>query len=170
MNRILILGCAGSGKSTLAKKLGTIFNLKVVYLDTLYWLPGWVERDKEEFTQIQKEVLVTNNWVIDGNYRDTLELRLSYADTVIYLDYKRIVSLIGVFKRYFKYRKKERESITKGCKEKIDKEFFKWVWNFRKKARPLILEKVNACKNVNVYIFKNRRSLNKFLNEINSHK
>ena len=101
MNRILILGCAGSGKSTLAKLLGQKLNLKVVYLDTLYWLPNWIERDKDEFRKLQQEVLVLDNWVIDGNYRDTLDERLSYADTVIYLDYKRIVSLIGIFKRYF---------------------------------------------------------------------
>jgi len=33
--------------------------------------------------------------------------------------------------------------LNEGCPEKIDWEFIGWVWNFRKKQRPEILEKLN---------------------------
>ncbi len=53
MQRIAILGCSGGGKSTLARALGEALDLPVVHLDQLYWLPGWVERDKAGFRALQ---------------------------------------------------------------------------------------------------------------------
>lgn len=170
MKRILILGCAGCGKSTLAKKLGKMYDLEVLHLDTIYWKAGWIEEDPKVFKKLQEEFLPKPSWVIDGNYRETLDLRLNYCDTVIYLDYRRSVAIRGIFKRYFQYKNKERDSIANGCPEKIDRSFFMWVWHFNKKAKPLIMEKINKCENVDVYVFKNRRSLNKFINNLNSHK
>ena len=46
--RVLIVGCGGSGKSTLARHLGEKTGLPVVHLDRLWWLPGWVERSRED--------------------------------------------------------------------------------------------------------------------------
>lgn len=47
--KILIIGCGGCGKSTLAKQMGKLFDIPVVHLDKLYWLPNWVERNFDEF-------------------------------------------------------------------------------------------------------------------------
>lgn len=170
MNKILIVGSPGSGKSTLAKILGDKLGLKVIHLDTYYWLPNWIVRDHEEYVKLEEEALLGNNWVIDGNYRSTLNKRLSYADTIIFLDYHRIVCFFGIFKRYFKYKNKERESITKGCFEKIDKEFLKWAYHFNRNVKPFLLESIEKATNVNVLIFKNRRNLKKFLKTLDSHK
>ena len=170
MNKILIVGSPGSGKSTLAKILGDTLNLRIVYLDTFYWKAGWITRDHEEYLKLEEEALLGDRWVIDGNYRSTLDKRLSYADTVIFLDYKRWICIFSIFKRFFKYRKQERDSITKGCPEKIDKAFFLWAWRFNKNIRPLIYQKINSCKNVNILIFKNRKSLNRFIKTLDSHK
>ena len=43
-----IIGFSGAGKSTLAKKLGEIYNAEVLHFDTINFLPGWKEREKEE--------------------------------------------------------------------------------------------------------------------------
>ena len=166
MKRILIMGCAGCGKSTLAKELGTILNLPVYHLDVYYWQPGWVETEKEEFIAKQEEILKTDEWIIDGNYRSTLDLRLAKADYIIFLDYRRSVALKGVIKRYFKYRNKTRDSITIGCEEKIDCEFLKWVWNFKKDAKPILMQKINEHPDIPMLTFKNRRSLKKYLTNL----
>ena len=42
--KIAILGTSGSGKSTLAKRLGERYGLPVLHMDTVHFLPGWVEQ------------------------------------------------------------------------------------------------------------------------------
>ena len=166
MKRILIMGCAGCGKSTLAKELGQILSLPVYHLDVYYWQPGWVETEKEEFIAKQKEILATDEWIIDGNYRSTLDLRLERADYIIFLDYRRGVALRGIIKRYFKYRNKTRDSITIGCDEKIDRDFIKWVWNFKRDAKPILVQKIKEHPEIPVVFFKKRRDLKKYLTEL----
>lgn len=168
IKRIVIVGCAGCGKSTLAVKLGRNLNLPVLHLDTIYWKANWQEEDKNVFLTKQKEMIEKPCWILDGNYRDTLEMRLENCDTVIFLDYPRRVAIYGIYKRYFQYRNKERDSIAKGCPEKIDRSFLKWVWRFNKDARPLIVEKIAKYKNdKEILIFKKRKHLNQFLKQHN---
>ena len=120
----------------------------------------------EVFVEKQRKMIENPAWILDGNYRDTLEMRVEPCDTVIYLDYPRRVAIFGIFKRYLQYRNKQRDSIAEGCKEKIDRSFFKWVWNFKKNAKPRIFEKLKKYENIkNILIFKNRKQLNKFLKE-----
>lgn len=168
MKKIVILGCAGCGKSTLAKKLGSQLNIPVLHLDTIYWKANWKEEDSQIFLEKQLEMIKKDAWILDGNYRDTLDIRLKDCDTVIYLDYPRRTAIYGIYKRYFEYRNKPRDTIAEGCPEKIDKSFFQWVWNFRKNARPIILNKINEYKlEKEVLIFKRRRHLKKYLKSIN---
>lgn len=168
MKRILFLGCAGSGKSTYSKILGTKLNIPVTHLDTLYWKPGWVEEEKETFIKKQQQIIDQDTWILDGNYRDSLDLRLERCDTIIYLDVPRIVSILGIYQRYFTYRNKSRDSITAGCEEKIDSSFFNWVWHFKKRSRPFLMEKINKMTNKNILIFKSRKALRKFINNLNT--
>ena len=68
--KIALLGFSGSGKSTLARKLAAHHGAEVLYLDSVHWLPGWREREREEEVEIVTEFLNTHEeWVIDGNYR-----------------------------------------------------------------------------------------------------
>ncbi len=167
MKRIVFLGCAGSGKSTFSKRLGEKLNIPVTHLDTLYWKPGWVEEEKEIFIKKQLEIIEQDTWIMDGNYRDSLELRLERCDTIIYLDVPRIVSIFGIYQRYFTYKNKSRDSITAGCEEKIDSSFFNWVWHFNKRSRPMLMDKINKTNGKNILIFKTRKALRKYIDSIN---
>ena len=82
MERVLILGCGGAGKSTLARQLGAQTGLPVVHLDQGWWLPGWKNPPEEAFDRWVEEMLAGEWWIIDGNYKWTLEVRLCRADTV----------------------------------------------------------------------------------------
>ena len=75
--KIAILGTSGSGKSTLAKRLGETYGLPVLHMDTVHFLPGWVERPFAEEEAIVRQFLDENagGWVIDGNYRKTCYAR-----------------------------------------------------------------------------------------------
>ncbi len=39
--KIAVLGYSGSGKSTLARRLGEYFQVPVLHLDVVNFLPGW---------------------------------------------------------------------------------------------------------------------------------
>ena len=127
--RYLVMGHSGSGKSSLAKTISEIKNIPLLYLDCVHFLSDWKARSDEEAKEIIKDFMNKNDsWVIDGNYfRFNLEDRINKADAIIYLDFNRISCLIRAYKRYFKYKGKYRESISKGCYETMDLEFISWI-------------------------------------------
>src|SRR5262249_55444190 len=84
--RVLIDGMMGSGKSTFARALATRTDLPLIHLDLYYWKPGWVAPSDDEWCERQRTLLAGEAWIIDGNYNETLPLRLERADTVIFLD------------------------------------------------------------------------------------
>lgn len=58
MKRVLVMGVSpGVGKSTFAKKLGKKLDLEVHHLDSLYWQPGWAERDNDSFRELQEHIV-----------------------------------------------------------------------------------------------------------------
>ncbi|WP_426201335.1 AAA family ATPase [Pseudomonas sp. TWP3-1] len=138
MQRIVILGNAGSGKSTLARALGKRLDLPVIHLDTLFWEPGWVEPDAEQFRARVREAIAADNWVCEGNYaRRTFELRLPRADLIIWLDTPRLTCFWRVIVRSVMNR--PRADLAAGCTEKLDREFLtflKFVWTFDRGYRP----------------------------------
>ncbi len=85
-HRVLVDGMMGSGKSTFAGALGAKTGLPVIHLDVHYWKPGWVRPSDGEWQERQRALLAGDAWIIDGNYNETLALRLERADTVVFLD------------------------------------------------------------------------------------
>jgi adenylate kinase family enzyme len=130
MQQVAIIGSCGAGKSTLAKTLGDKLNLPVIHLDAYYWQPGWQETEAQRWQQIQQELIKGNSWVIDGNYGNTMDIRLAAADTIIWLDFNRYLCLGRVIKRYLQYPGKTRPDMAANCPERLNREFIKYVWNF----------------------------------------
>ena len=164
MERILIIGCPGAGKSTLARQLAEKLDLPLIHLDSLFWLPGWKERDKGEFDALLAEELGKPQWIIDGNYGRTLATRLEFCDTVIFLDFGRFACLRGVLTRVWTQRGKVRPDMGEGCPERFDWTFFKYVWSFRKTNRDKLYAKLSASPDsVSRIILKTRRQVKRFL-------
>src|SRR5438552_15511936 len=84
--RVIVTGLAGSGKSTFAVALAAKTGLPVIHLDLHFWKPGWVAPSETEWREKQYGVLAGDAWIADGNYHETLDLRLERADTVVFLD------------------------------------------------------------------------------------
>src|SRR3954468_18205326 len=84
--RVVVTGLAGSGKSTFAPALAARTGLPVIHLDLSFWKPGWVAPSEAEWRVKQRGVLAGDAWIADGNYHETLDLRLERADTVVVLD------------------------------------------------------------------------------------
>ncbi len=166
MERILIIGCGGAGKSTLARLLGDKLGLPVVHLDSIFWKPGWVEMDRDEFDARVREELMKEKWIIDGNFNRTMPERIKYCDTIIYLDFSRMACLLGVLKRVITTYGTVRPDMGEGCPERFDLDFLKWVWNFNKEKREKYYRLLNEVEGVETIVLKNRRAVKKFLKEL----
>ena len=150
VSRISVIGGPGTGKSTLTKNLGRELKLPVHHIDGINHLKNWEKRDKEERDKMILDITRDEKWVID-----------------VFLDYSTPAKLKGILSRYIKGRGKEKEEIP-GCKEKMDWEFFSYTMRWNKDRRELVNEIVNNYKgnsNKEIYIFKNRRTLNKWYEE-----
>jgi adenylate kinase family enzyme len=77
---------AGSGKSTFSRALEAKSGVPLIHLDLQFWKPGWVEPSDAEWREKQRGLLAGDAWIADGNYTETLDLRLERADTVVVLD------------------------------------------------------------------------------------
>ena len=140
MKRVLIIGSAGAGKTTLARRIGTLLDLPVIHLDRHFWNPGWVETPRDEWTRKVDGLVAGERWVMDGNYGGTIEVRARAADTILLLDYSRLLCLRRVLGRWWSHRGRQRPDLPEGCPETIDAQFLAWIWNYRRRSRPRILD------------------------------
>ena len=167
MERIMIIGCGGAGKSTLARQLGEITGLPVVHLDQIWWKPGnWQHLEREEFDRLLKEEVEKPRWILDGNFNRTMETRLEFCDTVIYLDFSRWICLLSWMKRVITNWGTARADMAEGCAEWFDPEMAGWIWNFNSTHRENYCRMLNEAEGIETIVLKNRRAVRKFLKSI----
>jgi adenylate kinase family enzyme len=141
MQRILIMGSPGSGKSTFARRLSGITGIPMVSLDALFWKPGWIESDKAEFKQHVIDATREPRWIMDGNYISHLvELRRDASDTIFWFDLPRSTCVLGILMRIATSYGHVRPEMGEGCPEKVDFEFFRFVWTFERLQRPKLVK------------------------------
>ena len=164
MRRIMIIGCCGAGKSTLARNLHKITGLPLIHLDQHYWRPNWTEAPNEEWGPIVQQLASGEDWIIDGNYNRTIDIRLKRADAIIYLDISTWKCLYRVVTRIIKYHGQVRPDMPNGCKERFDLDFLHYVatFNFLKRKKILrMLEERQATHSV--FVIRNNNDLDKIL-------
>ena len=168
MQRILVMGSSGSGKSTFARQLSGITGIPVVSIDALFWKPGWVESDRAEFRERLAEVTRQPRWIMDGNYTSAWgELRRDVSDTVIWFDLPRATCMMGILTRVAKSYGQVRPEMAEGCPEKIDLEFFHYVWTFRERIRPKLLAYFEGLRPDQTFItFTSRAQADRYLSDL----
>ncbi len=137
--RIAVIGSSGAGKSTLSTALGASTGLPVIHLDREYWLPGWVEPDRESWNARLADLAAQPEWIIDGQYGASLATRLARADLAIFLDLPTATCLWRIAKRIAGTHGRVRPDMGDGCPEKLDLEFVRFVATFRRLQRPKIV-------------------------------
>lgn len=163
--RILVIGCAGSGKSTLAKAMVRKTGLPLIHLDQLYWQPGWVEPEKQIFVSKVASAIKVDQWIIDGNYKGTLALRLTRAQFVVFLDLSRTKCILNVLLRTLKSYGKTRSDMPDGCLERFDWEFIKYIWKFPRDYRPILINLLKQYEGEVIHL-KNFDEVNEFVSKL----
>ncbi|MBM7621105.1 adenylate kinase family enzyme [Bacillus tianshenii] len=164
MKKVVIIGSGGSGKSTLARQLGEKLKINVYHLDALFWKPNWVGVPKDKQIKVQNDLMKEEEWIIDGNYGGTMEIRLNAADTIIFLDIHRTICVYRAFKRMLQYRNKIRPDMGEGCEERFDLDFIKWIWDYPITKRPGILKKLEQLsEDKQVIMIKSPKEVQQFL-------
>ena len=164
--KIAILGYSGSGKSTLARLISEKYNIDVLHFDAVHFLPEWEIRSREEKERITKEFLDSHSdWVIDGNYSKLFyERRMEEADRIILLLFNRFSCFYRAYSRYRRFKGKTRPDMGKGCNEKFDLEFAKWILYLgrTKSAREKYAKVISDYKD-KVVVIRNQKQLNAFI-------
>lgn len=165
--KIVILGWSGSGKSTLARRLSEFYQLPLLHLDSIWFLPNWVEREKEEFHGLIQDFMRQHeNWIIEGNYTKHVPERFLEADMILFLNYNRFTCLRSVIHRYKAYKNKTRPDMAIGCEEKLDLDFLWHVfYKGRKRKKRKYLIKLTTSAKTGI-IFKNRKALELYLKKL----
>ena len=132
-NRIVILGCPGSGKSTFARKLHERTGLPLIYLDRIWWRADRSHISRKEFDLALEQLLRGREWIIDGDYSRTFEMRVRACDTVIFLDYSEETCMEGIRSRIGRQREDMPWTETA-----IDPELEAMVRNYRRDIRPAV--------------------------------
>jgi adenylate kinase family enzyme len=114
-----------------------------------------------EWKGIVRGFIAQESWIMDGNYAGTLAERAKAADTIFYFDIPRLRCILGVLKRRVQKKRVDR---IKGCPERIDLEFLKWIWNYRKVNHPRVMALLQEwSKNKEVIIFKSHKNAHQYL-------
>lgn len=173
LKRIVVVGTSCSGKTTLAKNLAQALGVKHIELDSIYWLPDWVERPKEEFRKLVEKEVAAEAWALDGNYSKTRDIVWKRATAIVWLNYSfplvayRALSRTTrrVFNREILYSQ-NRETFSKAFLSKDS--ILLWVltsFHRRRRDYPRLLQEISGSE-VKVFVFQNPGKTNEFLNRV----
>ena len=161
MKKVIIIGCPGSGKTTFAEKLHKCTHLPLYYLDAIWHLPDKTHISREAFDERIKEVFETTEWIIDGNYSRTIEMRMEECDTVFLFDLPTEVCIQGATERIGKKRYD-----LPWLETELDPEFEMSIREFSKTTLPKIYALIEKYKNEKtIVVFKSRDEADRYIKE-----
>ena len=162
MKKIIVIGCPGSGKTTFAEKLNVKIGMPLFYLDAIWHKPDRTHISREEFDKRIADIFATKEWIIDGNYNRTIEMRLKECDTVFLFDLPTEVCLQGATERLSKGRYD-----LPWIEKELDPEFESFIKAFPKTTLPQIYELIEKNKaEKEIIVFKSREEADEYIKGI----
>ena len=158
MKKVIVIGCPGSGKSTVSRTLHNKTGIPLYHLDMMYWNSDKTTVEKSVFLERLSAVLEKNEWIIDGNYGSTMELRMAACDTVIFLDYPLDVCLDGI-----KERRGKQRSDMPWIETEEDAEFVEFINSYNEQQKPKVMELLQKYRDKNIMILGSREQAEAFL-------
>lgn len=162
MNKVIVIGCPGAGKTTFADKLNKITGLPLYHLDAIWHKPDKTHIPREEFDKRIWDIFSADKWIIDGNYKRTIETRLKQCDTVFLFDLPVEICLQGAAERIGKGRYD-----LPWIETELDQEFCRFIEDFPDDTLPYIYELLDKYKEGRqVVIFRSREEADEYLNSL----
>ncbi|MEI6700271.1 MAG: adenylate kinase [Actinomycetota bacterium] len=135
MQRLSVIGTSGVGKTSLAKRLASRLDLRHIEVDGIFHQANWTPLDDATFRSEMKERCAEERWVTDANYSVVRDLILDRADTVVWLDYSRVVTTGRVLRRTLR-RAITHEELWNGNREPLsglfrwdpEQSILRWSW------------------------------------------
>ena len=156
--KVIVIGCPGAGKSTFSKKLHEKTGIDLFHLDGIYWNKDCTHITREELIEKQKNIFKKEKYIIDGNFKSTLEMRIKEADAVFLFDLPTEICINGA-----KSRKGNRPEMP--CQLPSNDELI----DFIKRFNTDILPKINALLtkyNSNVITFRSHKDADDYIENI----
>ncbi len=161
MKKVIVIGCPGSGKSVFSRELHALTGLPLYPLDLIRWRADRTFLPKEQMVEEVRKIIEKDEWIIDGNYGATMEMRMSYCDTIIFFDVPTEVCYAGVLQR----RGTARPDLPwVEPVDEIDPEFVDSVLQYNSVNRPIVLERIQKyADGREIHIFQSREEAGAFL-------
>jgi len=130
-----------------------------------------VEPSEEEWRSVQKKYTEKEEWIMDGNYSGTWDLRLPLADTIIFLHQPTYKLLYRVLKRTYTQLGKVRADMPEGCPERFDLEFLHYVLTFNMVRKKSLLKRLKENqKGKQLHILNNQKDVDAYILSLTSSK
>ncbi|MBQ7043248.1 MAG: DNA topology modulation protein FlaR [Clostridia bacterium] len=164
--KIHIIGCSGSGKTYLATALSKKYNIPHFDLDDIQWdnnAQGYgVKMPVEKRNALLQEILVNDEWIIEGVYYAWVQQSFEEADKIYVLDMPKYLYISRIIIRSIK----RKLGIQKGKKETLKSVYnlLRWTETFQNnnlKEIKSILDKHNS----KVIWITNKKDIQKIIEE-----
>ena len=142
-----------------SRALHNMTGIPLYHLDMMYWNADKTTVEKNVFLERLSAVLEKDEWIIDGNYGSTMELRMAACDTVIFLDYSLDVCLDGI-----RARRGNPRNDMPWIETEEDAEFIEFIENYNEQQKPQVLELLKKYSDKNIIILESREQADAFLN------
>lgn len=155
----MIIGSPGSGKSTFARKLRDKSGLPLFYLDMIKHKSDRPEISSQEFDMKLMEIFRFPEWIINGNYQRTIDIRMKKADTIILFNLPTELCFEGAIARI----STKREDLPwVETEETLESGFRQWIEQFSEKQLPEIYALLDNYREKDIVIFKSREEADKY--------
>ena len=149
VERVVIVGRGGAGKSTAALRLSELTGLPVIELDKRFWRPDLTPTPRDEWIQMQRELIAPPQWIMDGDFgpHDVRAVRLERTDAVLILDFSFI-------RCAWRAARRSRERAP----------FWRWLLMWRLRSRPALFKTIaRHAIGAEVRVLRNPAQLRRYL-------
>ena len=165
--RVIVIGSPGAEKGALARAIAERLKIPCIELERLYWRPGWQKPDADEW-RVQVAKLVTReDWVIEGTFPSTLDMRVARADWLVYVDAPMPVCLLREVKNMLCGSRDRQSEVAPGCPLRLDPGILRFIWTFPTSIGPRINQIIaRERRNRTIFILRSKREQEDFLAKV----